>query len=153
MRFLLFISLSLILTTGVLLAQNKSNGDTLALPEHSPKGILVIQSVPDSVQIWIPGMGIAESVVTPWMVKDIQQGSYKAVVSHGDQVFNRYFDITDNHITYAMVTDIKILVAPCSSLGKEAARVVRSSPDWTPAYKNGKPVRVVMYFPINFILQ
>ena len=40
------------------------------------------------------------------------------------------------------------------SLDKEAMRLVRNMPKWTPGYdKNGKPVRVKYSIPVNFRLQ
>lgn len=50
------------------------------------------------------------------------------------------------------VTDVKVLRAPDESLGAEAARVVKSSPDWSPGILGGIPVKVMYTVPINFSL-
>lgn len=38
-------------------------------------------------------------------------------------------------------------------LDKEALRVVKSMPKWTPAYNNGKPVNTIFRLPVTFKLQ
>ena len=35
---------------------------------------------------------------------------------------------------------------------REVLRVVRQAPPWKPAMKNGKPVRVFVAIPVNFVL-
>jgi protein TonB len=39
-----------------------------------------------------------------------------------------------------------------SSLDKEALRVIKSMPNWTPGTQRGKPVRVKYTIPVNFRL-
>lgn len=52
------------------------------------------------------------------------------------------------------VKDVKILRSSESvELDAEAVRVVGSSPDWTPATKDGKPVPVTFTFPVIFNLR
>lgn len=53
-----------------------------------------------------------------------------------------------------LITDVKVLrgVPGCPALEKEALRVVRSMPNWTPAQQNGKPVPVQMTVPVVFKL-
>lgn len=50
------------------------------------------------------------------------------------------------------VSDVKVLRGADPILDKEAVRVVESSPDWTPAMKDGKPVSVTYTFPVIFKL-
>ena len=50
------------------------------------------------------------------------------------------------------VSDVKVLRGADPILDKEAVRVVESSPDWTPAMKDGKPVSVTYTFPVIFQL-
>ncbi len=50
------------------------------------------------------------------------------------------------------VSDVKILRGVDPELDAEALRVVSASPDWTPGYQKGKPVRVIYTFPIIFKL-
>ena len=40
-----------------------------------------------------------------------------------------------------------------ASLDKEAIRVIKSMPKWTPGKQRGKPVRVKYTVPVNFRLQ
>jgi len=48
--------------------------------------------------------------------------------------------------------DMKVLRTPSQTLGDEAVRVLRMSPNWMPGYQNGKPVRVMYTVPISFAL-
>lgn len=50
------------------------------------------------------------------------------------------------------ITDVKVARGVDSSLDKEAVRVVKSMPKWTPGKQRGKPVRVAYTLPINFQL-
>ena len=51
------------------------------------------------------------------------------------------------------VGDVKVLKGIDPDLDAEALRVVSSSPDWTPGYVGGKPVKVTFTFPIIFRLR
>lgn len=51
------------------------------------------------------------------------------------------------------VVNIEITRGVDPALDKEARRVVASSPKWIPGKQRGKPVNVMFYFPINFVLQ
>ena len=50
------------------------------------------------------------------------------------------------------IGDVKVLRGVNPDLDAEALRVVSSSPDWTPGYVNGKPVKVTYTFPVIFKL-
>lgn len=50
------------------------------------------------------------------------------------------------------VSNVKVVRGVDSSLDKEAVRVVKSMPKWTPGKQRGKPVRVSFTLPINFQL-
>jgi TonB family protein len=51
------------------------------------------------------------------------------------------------------VTEVVVTKSVRSSLDEEAVRAVYSSPQWTPGYQNGKPVKVRYNFPITFSLR
>ena len=51
------------------------------------------------------------------------------------------------------ITDVNILRGVDPSLDKEAMRVVRSMPKWTPGKQNGSAVRVKYQVPVSFRLQ
>lgn len=51
------------------------------------------------------------------------------------------------------VQDVKVLRGVHPDLDAEALRVVSSSPDWTPDYVKGEPVKVTYTFPIIFQLR
>jgi TonB family protein len=51
------------------------------------------------------------------------------------------------------LTDAKVLRGVNPDLDAEALRVVNSSPDWTPGYVKGEPVRVTYTFPIIYALR
>ena len=50
------------------------------------------------------------------------------------------------------VRDTKVLRGAHPDLDAEALRVVSASPDWTPGYVNGEPVKVTYTFPVIFQL-
>lgn len=50
------------------------------------------------------------------------------------------------------VTDVKVLRSVDPYLDKEAVRVVKSMPKWSPGKQRGKPVKVSFQVPINFKL-
>lgn len=47
------------------------------------------------------------------------------------------------------IKDIELKRGKDTALGKEFARVVSLMPKWTPARKNGNPVRVKYFLPVN----
>lgn len=51
------------------------------------------------------------------------------------------------------ITNIEVLKDPGGGLGKEAIRVVRNMPKWTPGEANGHPVKVKFTMPIRFRLE
>ena len=51
------------------------------------------------------------------------------------------------------VQDVKVLRGVHPDLDAEALRVVSSSPDWTPGYVKGEPVKVSYTFPVIFQLR
>ncbi|MBS2098269.1 energy transducer TonB [Carboxylicivirga linearis] len=55
--------------------------------------------------------------------------------------------------TKGAVTDVKIARGVDPNLDKEAIRVVKSMPAWTPGKQRGKAVKVSYTVPINFVLQ
>ena len=50
------------------------------------------------------------------------------------------------------VSNVRLLRSVQSALDKEAIRVVKSMPKWTPGKQNGKPVRVRYNLPVMFKL-
>ena len=55
--------------------------------------------------------------------------------------------------TDGKLDNVKVLRGVSPELDAEAVRVVSSSPDWTPAYIDGKPKKVTYTFPIVFQLR
>lgn len=51
------------------------------------------------------------------------------------------------------ITQVKILRGVDKYLDEEAIRVVKNSPRWKPGTNRGKPVRVYVQVPINFVLE
>ena len=51
------------------------------------------------------------------------------------------------------ITDVKVVRSLDPMLDKEAVRLVKSMPKWTPGKLNGSPVRVKYILPISFRLQ
>ena len=50
------------------------------------------------------------------------------------------------------ISNVRLLRSVESSLDKEAVRVVKSMPKWSPGKQNGKPVRVRFNVPVMFKL-
>ena len=50
------------------------------------------------------------------------------------------------------VSNVRLLRSVQPALDKEAIRVVKSMPKWTPGKQNGKPVRVRFNLPVMFKL-
>ena len=50
------------------------------------------------------------------------------------------------------ITDVNVIRGVDPSLDKEAVRVVKSMPKWTPGKQNGQAVRVKFTLPVNFKL-
>ena len=51
------------------------------------------------------------------------------------------------------IVDVEVVRSVDPSLDKEAIRVIKSMPNWTPGQQRGKPVRVKYTLPVNFRLQ
>jgi protein TonB len=51
------------------------------------------------------------------------------------------------------ITDVKVVKSVDPSLDREAVRVVRSMPKWTPGKQKGDAVRVKYTMPVTFRLQ
>ena len=51
------------------------------------------------------------------------------------------------------ITDVKVVRSLDPMLDKEAVRLVKSMPKWTPGKLNGSPVRVKYILPISFRLE
>lgn len=51
------------------------------------------------------------------------------------------------------IVDVEVVRSVDPSLDKEAIRVIRSMPKWSPGKQRGKPVRVKYTLPVNFKLQ
>ena len=55
--------------------------------------------------------------------------------------------------TKGEICDVVVVRGVDPALDKEAIRVVKSSPQWTPGKQRGRPVKVQFTFPIVFVLQ
>ncbi len=51
------------------------------------------------------------------------------------------------------IVDVEVVRSVDASLDKEAIRVIKSMPKWSPGQQRGKPVRVKYTLPVNFRLQ
>ncbi len=63
------------------------------------------------------------------------------------RVFVKYVIATDGS-----VVNVRVVRPLDPFLDREAERVVRSMPKWTPGMHKGKPIRVQITVPINFVL-
>lgn len=51
-----------------------------------------------------------------------------------------------------VLTDLVVVKSAHPALDNEALRVISASPRWTPGKQRNKPVKVIYYAPINFVL-
>ena len=51
------------------------------------------------------------------------------------------------------IVDVEVVRSADASLDKEAIRVIKAMPKWSPGQQRGKPVRVKYTLPVNFKLQ
>lgn len=82
----------------------------------------------------------------------IQQNLKYPVIAQENGVSGRVFVQFDVN-GKGEVTNVVVVRGVDPSLDKEAVRVVKSSPRWTPGKQRGRPVRVRFTFPIVFQLQ
>jgi protein TonB len=62
-----------------------------------------------------------------------------------------YFEVAKDGTIGNVKTQKGVAGAP--GLGKEAERVIRAMPPWTPGKMNGRSVKVGMTVPVRFTLQ
>lgn len=82
----------------------------------------------------------------------IQQNLKYPVIAQENGISGRVFVQFDVN-GKGEVTNVVVVRGVDPSLDKEAVRVVKSSPRWTPGKQRGRPVRVRFTFPIVFQLQ
>ena len=67
-----------------------------------------------------------------------------------NKVFVRFLVNKEGIIDHVVITKSEAYCPPCN---KEALRLVRSMPKWTPATLNGRPVSMYFTLPITFAIQ
>lgn len=82
----------------------------------------------------------------------IQQNLKYPIIAQENGVSGRVFVQFDISVS-GEVTNIVVVRGVDPSLDREAIRVVKSSPKWTPGKQRGRPVKVRFTFPIAFQLQ
>lgn len=82
----------------------------------------------------------------------IQKNLRYPVIAQENGISGRVFVQFDVDATGA-IKNVMVVRGVDPSLDKEAVRVVKSSPKWTPGKQRGRPVRVRFTFPIVFQLQ
>jgi periplasmic protein TonB len=82
----------------------------------------------------------------------IQRNLKYPIIAQENGVSGRVFVQFDINASGA-IENVIVVRGVDPSLDKEAKRVVRSSPKWTPGKQRGRPVRVRFTFPIVFQLQ
>lgn len=82
----------------------------------------------------------------------IQQNLRYPIIAQENGISGRVFVQFDVN-AQGNITNIMVVRGVDPSLDKEAVRVVKSSPKWTPGKQRGRPVNVRFTFPIVFQLQ
>ncbi len=82
----------------------------------------------------------------------IQQNLKYPIIAQENGISGRVFVQFDVDGT-GSITNVVVVRGVDPSLDKEAVRVVKSSPKWSPGKQRGRPVRVRFTFPIVFQLQ
>ena len=83
-----------------------------------------------------------------WIAKNLK---YPEIASENGISGRVYIQFAVN--SKGEVVDVNVVRGVDPALDKEAMRVVKSSPKWTPGKQRGKPVKVQFTFPVNFVLQ
>ena len=83
-----------------------------------------------------------------WIAKNLQYPPIAAENGISGRVFVQFAVNAQGE-----VVDVKVVRGVDPALDKEAVRVVKSSPRWTPGKQRGRPVKVQFTFPIVFVLQ
>nr|MDA3952916.1 energy transducer TonB [Bacteroidales bacterium] len=82
----------------------------------------------------------------------IQQNLQYPIIAQENGVSGRVF-VQFDISTAGNITNIVVVRGVDPSLDREAIRVIKSSPKWTPGKQRGRPVKVRFTFPIAFQLQ
>ena len=94
-------------------------------------------------------MGKAPNTFASWVNKSLVYPRASRTLGSEGKVLLRFAIDVDGK-----VVDIDVLESSGDFLlDEEACRVVESSPEWTPGYFHGKPVKVSYTFPVYFVLK
>ncbi len=96
----------------------------------------------------VEDMPVFPGNVTTWISKNTKYPQSALENNVEGKVFVKFVIEKDGSIT-----NVEIIKSVDAALDKEASRVIRSMPKWTPGKQRGKPVRVSYTLPINFQLQ
>lgn len=83
-----------------------------------------------------------------WVMKNLQYPEIAAENGISGTVYVQFVVEPNGN-----VNKVTIMRGVDPALDKEAIRVVKSSPKWSPGKQRGEPVRVAFTFPIKFVLQ
>jgi len=93
-------------------------------------------------------MGGGKENFRDWIAQNLQYPPIAAENGISGRVFIQF---AVNSL--GQVVDVVVVRGVDPALDKEAIRVVKSSPKWTPGKQRGRPVKVQFTFPIVFVLQ
>jgi TonB family protein len=121
------------------------------LPEVTPVGTSNPYVIQDTTIYFKPDTlpkfeGKDVTYFREWITNHIQYPAEAKAKKISGRVFIRFVVEKDGS-----VSNVGIIRGVDPLLDAEALRVVRSSPDWTPGFNQGKPVRVAFTFPITFV--
>lgn len=88
------------------------------------------------------------SALMTWLSQNIKYPAVAAEAKVEGRVMTQFVIEKDGSIN-----DVKVIQSVDPSLDKEAVRVVKNMPRWTPGKQNGLAVRVKYTFPLTFKLQ
>ena len=83
-----------------------------------------------------------------WIGNNLEYPEIAAENGISGRVFVKFVVESDGSIS-----NVVLVRGVDPALDKEAIRVIKASPKWSPGKQRGKPVRVSFTFPINFVLQ
>lgn len=112
--------------------------------KEKPKPVAEIIDFPD-VEAEFPG-GIVE--MTKWINSNVQYPEVSIQMEEQGKVYLSFVVETDGSIS-----GIKVEKSVSTELDREAKRLVRNMPAWTPGESSGKKVRTRCRLPIVFTLQ
>lgn len=132
------VDLSLNVAQKKLFLQKEKTNESTSLNTITPE-------IPDSIAYYITK---DNSALMKYINENIQYPDYAITNGIQEKIYVRFIVETDGTIS-----SITIVKGDSKCLKKEAARIIKSLPKWTPAYNEGIPIKSYYLLPMVFKLE